>query len=162
MIAIGQIIYRSTLTLKHLTIFTFKDRLVIPFGQLIFSLVSLILPTALGMWVRSANYLYRYLKTLQRINFEKVEVAKSSDRDGEDHRPVHLAHSPLHPHRRRLHQPLHLPPHHLAHGRGGLSRCNSWVFVGVLSLIICHCHGKVTEIQVWCGSDLVLGFQTST
>merc|ERR1719180_20266 len=29
-----------------------EGRLVIPFGQLIFSLVSLILPTALGMWVR--------------------------------------------------------------------------------------------------------------
>merc|ERR550519_827735 len=29
-----------------------EGRLVIPFGQLIFSLVSLILPTALGMWIR--------------------------------------------------------------------------------------------------------------
>ena len=68
--------------------------------------------------------------------FEKVEVAKSSDRDGEDHRPVHLAHRGVHPHRGRVHQPLHLPPHHLAHGRGWLSRSNSWVIVDIIVALV--------------------------
>ena len=63
-------------------------------------------------------------------------MAKSGDCDGEDHRSVHLAHCAVHPHRGGVHQPLHLPPHHLAHGCCWLSRCNSWVIVNIVSALV--------------------------
>ena len=90
------------------------------------------------MWVGSVNNLERYskMKNIARSQFCKVEVAKSGDGDGEDHRPLHLAHRPLHPHRGGVHQPLHLPPYHLAHGGRWLSRCNSWVVNIVISFIV--------------------------
>ena len=82
---------------------------------------------------------------IARNPLEKVEVAESCDRDGEDHRAVHPAHRALHPHRGGVHQPLHLPPHHMAHGGGWLSRCNSWVMLTsviavTLSLKMVTCH----------------------
>ena len=48
-------------TLEHLL---FQDQLVIPFGQLIFSLVSLILPTTMGMWIRQEQCLIMILLLL--------------------------------------------------------------------------------------------------
>ena len=45
-----------------------------------------------------------------------MEVASSSQGDGENHCALHPAHLDLHPDGGSLHQPLHLPPHHPAYG----------------------------------------------